>query len=398
MAVLGGRAARKKRWAMNPSTTSCRPLLRVEMLEDRTAPATFPVTTIPGFVEMARVLEPAVVVMADFNQDGIQDQATAHKDSRDISVSLGRHNGTFQVELRFLVGGSGPGGLLVGDFNGNGRLDLISVALDGNEVYYLSGNGDGTFLKAVLVGTEELREAESIVLLRMDVAELFTLEDTGPNQVPNHRVDDVNQPDRTETLPLDRVMQSAAGGSLSMEERLCPDTLEGDQWAEVLASAGSAPSLPRPEGSRMRLPDVFVLVGPGFGTDLGILSEGVEQYDAPRDPGLHNQASPVGPAPQLRVDGAQSGGAAQADEEESFGDPPSIESLRGHSQHPWNDPFGPNRLDDVHAGSELAEIMAAVATLGVLANETAMGLSRGRKKRARQPEGGSLRWHQGIPR
>jgi hypothetical protein len=63
-----------------------------------------------------------------------------------VSVLLGNGNGTFRAAVNFAVGYH-PGSLVVGDFNGDGTLDVaVANAFDPNgTVTVLLGNGDGTF-------------------------------------------------------------------------------------------------------------------------------------------------------------------------------------------------------------------------------------------------------------
>ena len=63
-----------------------------------------------------------------------------------LSVLLGNGDGTFQAAVGYTVGGN-PQALAVGDFNGDGRLDV--VAASGSNVNMLLGNGDGTLQAAV---------------------------------------------------------------------------------------------------------------------------------------------------------------------------------------------------------------------------------------------------------
>src|SRR5579871_869889 len=44
---------------------------------------------------------------------------------------------------------AGPFGLAVGDFNADGKADLVTANFDGNNVSVLIGSGNGTFLTAV---------------------------------------------------------------------------------------------------------------------------------------------------------------------------------------------------------------------------------------------------------
>src|SRR5712692_4160815 len=82
------------------------------------------------------------VCSSDLNGDGLPDLAVANQDSNDVSVLIGNGDGSFQVARNFAVG-SFLWSVAVGDFNGNGRLDL--AVANGNGVSVLLGNGDGSF-------------------------------------------------------------------------------------------------------------------------------------------------------------------------------------------------------------------------------------------------------------
>src|SRR2546425_96128 len=66
---------------------------------------------------------PKSVAVGDFNGDGKLDLAVANYDSTTVSVLLGNGDGTFQTAQNFGAGGS-PAFVAAGDFNGDGKLDL----------------------------------------------------------------------------------------------------------------------------------------------------------------------------------------------------------------------------------------------------------------------------------
>lgn len=82
-------------------------------------------------------------IAADLNGDGIPDLAGTGTNS--ASVMLGNGNGTFRPKVDFPVGGQAQD-LAAGDFNGDGRIDLVvSLADPTFSLSLLKGNGDGTF-------------------------------------------------------------------------------------------------------------------------------------------------------------------------------------------------------------------------------------------------------------
>jgi hypothetical protein len=88
------------------------------------------------------------VVVGDFNRDGRLDLATSNQNTNNVSILLGLGDGTFAPEKRVRVG-SAPVGIVLGDFNTDGRLDLAVANNGGNDVSVLLGKGDGTFADQV---------------------------------------------------------------------------------------------------------------------------------------------------------------------------------------------------------------------------------------------------------
>ena len=89
-----------------------------------------------------------LIAVGDFNGDGKLDIAIA-TGYNTISIFLGNGNGTFTVGPKVALPADGPQDyavvIQVGDFNGDGKLDMAVSGIDSDYVYILLGNGDGTF-------------------------------------------------------------------------------------------------------------------------------------------------------------------------------------------------------------------------------------------------------------
>ncbi len=110
--------------------------------------------SVPSFATPASYAAAGASAMAsgDFNGDGKADVVTANGitgGSHGVSILLSNGDGTFQP-ARNSVTGTDPSAVAVGDFNGDGKLDVAAMNPAGNTLSILLGNGDGTLQAATL--------------------------------------------------------------------------------------------------------------------------------------------------------------------------------------------------------------------------------------------------------
>jgi len=105
---------------------------------------------------------PRLMVMGDFNRDGIADIAEAlpavNPSGPDLlTVSLGQADGTFKQKESKPVLGHAPKSIVTGDFNGDGTPDVIVGDDDGSLKLFL---GDGT---GNLIPSGDVAHLDSVV-------------------------------------------------------------------------------------------------------------------------------------------------------------------------------------------------------------------------------------------
>jgi len=88
------------------------------------------------------------VAVGDFDGDGKLDLAVANSGDNTVSVLRGRGDGTFAPAITYTVGAS-PEYVVARDVNGDGKPDLVAANSGDNTLSVLLNHGDGTFAPAV---------------------------------------------------------------------------------------------------------------------------------------------------------------------------------------------------------------------------------------------------------
>jgi len=111
--------------------------------------------TFQDAVTYEQASSPSCLAVGDFNGDGKSDLVMGKSGTTNVSVRLGNGDGTFGAPTDFGAGPS-PISLAVGDLNGDGKLDLAVVNFGADlrsphsgSVSVLLGIGDGSFRSAV---------------------------------------------------------------------------------------------------------------------------------------------------------------------------------------------------------------------------------------------------------
>jgi hypothetical protein len=99
---------------------------------------------------------PRAIVSADVDQDGAIDLLVNNSADGTLSVLRGRGNGLFDSIGSWATGENPTSGLAIGDLNGDGAIDLVTIEYDGDSgngnVWVRLGASDGTFGEAIRYG------------------------------------------------------------------------------------------------------------------------------------------------------------------------------------------------------------------------------------------------------
>ncbi len=101
------------------------------------------------YIAAVPIPNPLSIAQADLNGDGIPDLVVTSQGFTGIYLSKG--DGTVAAPILIAAVAGNPG-IVIGDFNGDGKADLAFAGEGGATVSVLLGNGDGTFSKPISSG------------------------------------------------------------------------------------------------------------------------------------------------------------------------------------------------------------------------------------------------------
>ncbi|CAF5152424.1 unnamed protein product, partial [Rotaria sp. Silwood1] len=97
---------------------------------------------------------PVAIALGDFNNDNQLDIAVANHGTENVAILIGYGNGSFSSPVTCSTGiDSGPKAIAIGDFNNDGRLDIVVANPGWHNVGAFLGYGNGTFEDQITYST-----------------------------------------------------------------------------------------------------------------------------------------------------------------------------------------------------------------------------------------------------
>lgn len=109
-------------------------------------------TILPPIVRYPSGNNTNTVAIGDFNGDGKPDVVASNQFGNDVSILLNNGSGGLGTTTHFAVGNT-PWTLAVGDLNGDNKLDVVTANYLGQSISILLGNGLGSFSTAKNIST-----------------------------------------------------------------------------------------------------------------------------------------------------------------------------------------------------------------------------------------------------